>query len=173
MPRKQWTQKDTEKYRIWYQANYEKRKAYEKEYRRKNKERIALAKKKWREDNRELFNKQSREYLFKRRREDAVFRKKRNAEAVERFHKSKELITKARYRRMATKEGRQKDIARKIVFNEIRSGRLKRPTNCPRCRIKCKVQAHHSDYSKPLAIQWLCALCHGAEHHLIGDKIHR
>lgn len=33
--------------------------------------------------------------------------------------------------------------------------------------VKCgneNVQAHHSDYSQPLNVTWLCAKCHGLEH---------
>lgn len=35
---------------------------------------------------------------------------------------------------------------------------------CNFCGINEKVQAHHEDYSKPLDIKWLCALCHRHEH---------
>lgn len=43
----------------------------------------------------------------------------------------------------------------------IRIGRLVRPDVCSRCkRDGRRIQAHHADYSKPLDVYWLCALCH-------------
>lgn len=50
----------------------------------------------------------------------------------------------------------------RIVANEIRMGRLfKKP--CKKCGSK-KVQAHHSDYSKPLKVMWLCSKHHQELH---------
>ena len=52
--------------------------------------------------------------------------------------------------------------ARSAVAEAIKSGRLIRKA-CSVCK-EPKSQAHHPDYSKPLFVVWLCALCHGAEH---------
>jgi hypothetical protein len=46
------------------------------------------------------------------------------------------------------------------VSNAVRSGRLVRPKNCQRCGKACHPQASHDDYSKPLDVEWLCAMCH-------------
>jgi hypothetical protein len=53
----------------------------------------------------------------------------------------------------------------KIVYVEIRSGRLKKqPCFCG----NQKVEAHHEDYTRPLKIIWLCK-----KHHVMADKERR
>src|ERR1035437_1407019 len=37
------------------------------------------------------------------------------------------------------------------------------PVPCQECGI-AKTQAHHDDYSKPLAVRWLCLACHRLWH---------
>lgn len=56
----------------------------------------------------------------------------------------------------------QKAAARRATMAAIKSGKLVRQP-CEGCG-RAKVQAHHSDYSKPLEITWLCQHCHSAEH---------
>jgi len=46
----------------------------------------------------------------------------------------------------------------------IKKGNLKAPKYCEHCGLIEKLQAHHSDYSKPLDVIWLCVLCHNKEH---------
>lgn len=55
----------------------------------------------------------------------------------------------------------EKTLARRIVGNAIRDGKLLRQP-CEKCGKKA--QAHHDDYSRPLAVRWLCP-SHHAEHH--------
>ncbi len=50
------------------------------------------------------------------------------------------------------------------VNNAITAGKLKRPTVCPFCNTHTFIEAHHSDYSKPLEVVWLCRLCHRKLH---------
>lgn len=45
----------------------------------------------------------------------------------------------------------------------IRKGLLERPAFCQRCDKECKPDAHHSDYTLPLLIRWLCKTCHAIE----------
>ena len=52
----------------------------------------------------------------------------------------------------------EKDLARSMVFDAVRSGRLAK-LPCSECGSE-KVEAHHRDYSKPLDVQWLCHLHH-------------
>lgn len=50
------------------------------------------------------------------------------------------------------------------VKNEIRRGRLARPTCCQRCALPRPVTAHHADYLAPLSVLWVCDRCHREEH---------
>lgn len=53
--------------------------------------------------------------------------------------------------------------ARSKVANALRDGRIiKRP--CEVCGVE-NVEAHHTDYRKPLDVQWLCR-----EHHLLAEN---
>lgn len=51
---------------------------------------------------------------------------------------------------------------RKLTEEAIRSGKLKKPERCQVCgQVPSKrIEAHHTDYSKPLEIIWCCTKCH-------------
>lgn len=62
---------------------------------------------------------------------------------------------------------RFKNHARKQVKDAVQRNRLVKPAVCPRCEQPTparRMHAHHTDYTKPLDVQWLCASCHRAEH---------
>jgi hypothetical protein len=67
-----------------------------------------------------------------------------------------------RKRNPLTPEQRKKDIARSYAGVYFRRGKIKR-TPCKVCGDP-NSQMHHPDYSKPLAVEWLCKRCHLAEH---------
>jgi ribosomal protein S27AE len=46
------------------------------------------------------------------------------------------------------------------VKNALRRGEIVKPTVCESCGQEVFLTAHHHDYSKPLAITWLCRPCH-------------
>ncbi len=46
----------------------------------------------------------------------------------------------------------------------IRAGKIRR-SPCVECS-EPKSHAHHTDYSKPLQVIWLCAICHKRKHQL-------
>lgn len=53
--------------------------------------------------------------------------------------------------------------ARAKVFYAIKTGKLsKKP--CRDCGRTDDIEAHHSDYDKPLEVIWLCPLHHRLEH---------
>lgn len=55
--------------------------------------------------------------------------------------------------------------ARQAVQTAIKSGRMVKPKTCERCsKGRRPIQAHHSDYTKRLEVQWLCRKCHGIVH---------
>lgn len=70
--------------------------------------------------------------------------------------------------RQYTKKDRHKrplnHAARSFVYAAIKEGILVRPDQCSRCLKKCRAEAHHEDYMKPLEVIWLCRSCHGKEH---------
>ena len=64
-------------------------------------------------------------------------------------------------RRMRLDRERRK--AYNVLWNEIRRGRLVRPDTCSKCGgSSARIEAHHRDHSKPLDVDWLCSVCHGA-----------
>jgi hypothetical protein len=54
--------------------------------------------------------------------------------------------------------------ARQIVALALRIGALVRPITCEDCGQQKKLTGHHTDYKKPLDVQWLCYLCHAQRH---------
>lgn len=56
-------------------------------------------------------------------------------------------------------------LAHQMVAKALESGLIKRPLDCERCDQKsCRVIAHHDDYERPLAVEWICDWCHFCEH---------
>ena len=59
------------------------------------------------------------------------------------------------------KKNPERNLAHRAVFIALRNGTLIRGI----CFCgESKVQAHHSDYSKPLEVEWLCKI-----HHVLAD----
>ena len=48
-----------------------------------------------------------------------------------------------------------------ILYSAVRDGKIKKPEACELCGSKSFIHAHHTDYSRPLEVVWLCAKCHG------------
>ena len=61
-------------------------------------------------------------------------------------------------------EVRAKYKARNAVATAIRNGSMVRPMECSSCGATEKLQAHHSDYSRPLDVTWVCRSCHSKHH---------
>lgn len=68
--------------------------------------------------------------------------------------------------------------ARRLAREAIRKGTLIRPDQCSRCPTKTikkygwksNVEGHHTDYSKPLDVIWLCLECHKLEHRALRQN---
>jgi len=54
----------------------------------------------------------------------------------------------------------EKKRAQKKVANAIKYGRLVRPNICEHCDTHVFTEASHTDYDKPLDVEWLCKPCH-------------
>lgn len=67
---------------------------------------------------------------------------------------------------------RAKRKAQRKVCQALKTGSLVAPDTCENCGQKPvpfrdgrrAIQAHHSDYDKPLQVRWLCQPCHHQEH---------
>jgi hypothetical protein len=66
---------------------------------------------------------------------------------------------------------RASDRAQNILEKAIERGIVQRKTHCETCGKspvfkdgRTGIQAHHSDYNKPLDVMWLCQKCHHAWH---------
>lgn len=61
---------------------------------------------------------------------------------------------------------REKVLAQNLLNRAIRFKRIIRPNQCEKCKAVAKTEGHHTDYSKPLEVAWLCRKCHRAEHRM-------
>jgi hypothetical protein len=59
----------------------------------------------------------------------------------------------------------EKYKARSKLLYAIKKGLIVRPSNCSKCDSTTKIEAHHTDYSKPFDVLWLCRVCHVSAHH--------
>lgn len=56
-----------------------------------------------------------------------------------------------------------KDRCRQTIKNLIQTGVIRRPARCELCgKRTSRIEAHHSDYTKPFYVQWVCDACHTA-----------
>jgi len=101
-------------------------------------------------------NKESRA-AYERERAQRPERKKGAYEVLRRWRKN----NPEKVREQASRYP-EKRMARRIVWNAVQDGRLKKEL-CGECGSE-KVHAHHEDYSKPLEVEWLCARCHRKRH---------
>lgn len=60
-----------------------------------------------------------------------------------------------------------KQKAKGQLCNAVQRGKIIKPSRCEGCgqfRKKRSLAGHHSDYSKPLEVKWLCSYCHAEAH---------
>ncbi len=70
--------------------------------------------------------------------------------------KKSHFLSTAKYK----SKNREKHLAHAAVERAIKSGKLIRHECCQFCNAKGRIEAHHSDYRKRLAVVWVCKLCH-------------
>ncbi len=146
-----------------------------KEYNKKNREKLREKCQRWRLANKEktkIHSKNDRE----KNKEKIVCRRK-TPEArekilclVKKWKKQNPERDKENNRNWK-RDNKLQCSARLKVMNEIRRGRMMRPTECEKCLKNCKPDAHHEDYCKPLEVQWLCKICHMHKHNKLLDVI--
>lgn len=72
----------------------------------------------------------------------------------------------------------ERDRAKRVLRTALANGTLIRPIACERCGMpppnradgRSGLHGHHSDYSLPLAVLWLCQSCHSEVHRARGGK---
>jgi hypothetical protein len=58
-----------------------------------------------------------------------------------------------------------KNKARGALNRSVMSGKTLKPDHCSACGKKSgRIFGHHTDYSKPLEVIWLCNQCHNDKH---------
>lgn len=83
------------------------------------------------------------------------------AKAYRRTERGKDV-----YRAMMRKQylvNRDKIRARHKLGRSVECGDILKPEECSLCKKKVNkvnLDGHHTDYSKPLEVQWLCRQCH-------------
>ena len=59
----------------------------------------------------------------------------------------------------------EKEAAWKVYQKAVAKGELQRPDKCEFCgHPSRRIYGHHTDYSKPLAVVWVCGGCHSFIH---------
>jgi hypothetical protein len=67
---------------------------------------------------------------------------------------------------MATDQDKRR--AHQLAHKAVLSGQIVQARECADCHtILGKLVAHHSDYSQPLVVEWLCRVCHRRRHNEI------
>lgn len=89
--------------------------------------------------------------------------RKSNKEYMRRAYQSDPDKVRAYWRTRAENDPK-KSKARSLLNSTVRNGKIQKPTCCERCGAIGMVYGHHSDYSKPMDVEWLCADCHGEQH---------
>ena len=136
-----------------------RRKAYYAAHREKAIADVAM----WREnpENKKIRNTTERERGKIRFRTDPVFREYRRQKSRDSYAKFQGLRLALREKHLGTIAER----ARQILRNAVRRGEITRSKICSKCHsVTPPIQAHHPNYSKPLAVYWLCVFCHADEH---------
>ncbi len=91
-------------------------------------------------------------------------------EASRRYYEKNREAIRAKRNAMARESPRVKDRttieerARSKLRNAVWAGKIVKPTECEGCQSEGPLHGHHTDYSRPLDVQWLCSACHGRAH---------
>ncbi|UPI13380.1 hypothetical protein [Bacillus phage SBSphiJ7] len=93
-------------------------------------------------------------------------RKKALMRAYAQTDEGRAAFKRAQEKYRKSEQYKLKQNARKKVLRAVTSGKLIKPKRCESCNKELPLEAHHTDYHKPLDVRWLCKPCHENEHHL-------
>jgi recombinational DNA repair protein (RecF pathway) len=95
-------------------------------------------------------------------------KKRRDLRAGRRYRDDNRESERARSKRnMGAKKSTPdpfKARARRLLREAILAGTVEKPALCVSCGWEGVLHGHHADYNKPLAVEWLCSICHGLRH---------
>jgi hypothetical protein len=95
---------------------------------------------------------------------DAFKAKEQDRRYHQRHPGAKALANQAYRRRYPGKGSGVPQPAHRLVHNALRRGELVKPQVCQGCGQPARLDAHHDDYARPLAVRWLCRRCHAGRH---------
>ena len=96
-----------------------------------------------------------------------------NREKIKNYQQmNKETIKEyqKQYRKQSYHRNPEKHKARHKLNYAVKSGKIHKPLYCSSCEGDKHLEAHHTDYSKPLEVLWLCRSCHVDLHNKIRNK---
>lgn len=97
----------------------------------------------------------------KRNRERSLERKRKWARIAYRRDPQKFLAAN----RLRAQRDLVKHRARKALEKAVQTRKILKPKACPQCgATDRRIEGHHTDYTKPLEVIWLCSRCHGEAH---------
>lgn len=148
--------------RNYYKKNKEASSLKRKEYYKNNKDNELEKQKKYYQENKETIRlKANAKQKTPQEREKANARSRKWAKE----NRERHYLNSKRSR----ERNPERHKAHQYVNWALRLEVLKKPENCSKCERRIKVEGHHTDYSKPLEVVWLCRTCHLKEHGKLLD----
>ena len=94
---------------------------------------------------------------------DAAKHRGENLERIRAYDRARGSRQTNEYQREWRRKNPEKYKAHRLVNKH-----LENPGACSECDSTYHIEAHHDDYSKPLDVRWLCAVCHKQHHARAG-----
>ena len=105
--------------------------------------------------------------LYDRNRPNKAERNEKNKQRLQKLkieNPEKYYAQKTKARQNYRKNHSEKAKAHSLFNDAVRAGKIIKPDYCWLCDKKCEPEAHHSDYSKPYDVIWVCSECHHKLH---------
>lgn len=93
-----------------------------------------------------------------------VNRKKRKKYHKEYYSLDHVKIKQRVLKRQSDKRHPLKGSARNFLRNALLWGYVTKPDRCSSCGKVCIPEGHHTDYLRPVDVEWLCSECHWKKH---------